>query len=162
MVMQESIDVYDLRKLPSKERFDACKKILENEKDESLRWDAVWLAGETAQTEGKKSSIFDQVSDLMAWVLQNDDNSVVKHEACYQIAMRKMKKKIPDLVNSALYDKSSLVKHEAIEALGLLDAFNSKELISKSLKSSNLDVRQTAKFVIRRLDRMKNQLSIEA
>ena len=155
-------DVYQLRDLPSKQRFEACKEILENEKDESLRWDAVWLAGETAQANSKNKKLFDKVSDLMAWVLENDDNSVVKHEACYQIAMRKMEDKIPDLVNSALYDESPLVKHEAIEALGLLDAFSSKELVSKSLSSTNPDIKQTADFVVRRLERIKNKVPLHA
>lgn len=162
MVMRTYDDVYDLRKLSSEKRFDACKQILENEKDESLRWDAVWLAGETAQVENKNRKLFDQISDLMTWVLKNDDNSVVKHEACYQIAMRKMEKKIPDLVNCALYDASPLVKHEAIEALGLLDAFSSDELISKSLKNPNLDIKQTAEFVLRRIERMKSKVAIHA
>jgi len=154
--MKEMFDVYDLREMRPMERFNRCAEIIRNERDESLRWDAVWLVGETAEKEGKDSPLFDQAADLMSWVLQNDDNSVVKHEACYQIAMRKMHKKIPDLVNSALYDKSSLVQHEAIEALGLLDAFDSKELVSKSLRNSNVDVRQTTEFVLRRLERVKN------
>jgi len=89
--------------------------------------------------------------------LKNDNSGMVKHEACYQIAMRRMLKKIPDLVHSALHDKSGLVKHEAIEALGLLDAFDSEELISKSLNSTNDDVRETAQFVISRLARIKNK-----
>lgn len=156
------IDVYDLRKMDSKDRFNRCKEIITNAKDESLRWDAVWLAGETAEIEGKQSPIFDQAADLMAWVLENDENSVVKHEACYQIAMRKMHKKIPNLVKSALYEDSPLVKHEAIEALGLLDAFDSKELVTKSLESSNVDIRQTAEFVLRRLERAKNIPQIQA
>ena len=160
--MKEIVDVYDLRQLSPMDRFNRCKEILRTEKDESLRWDAVWLAGETAELEGKKSSIFDQVANLMGDVLKNDDNSVVKHEACYQIAMRKMHKKIPDLVNCALHDRSSLVQHEAIEALGLLGAFDSKELVSKSLQSSNLDVRQTAEFVKRRLERIKNTPTLHA
>lgn len=162
MVMRKYEDVYQIRELPPKERFDACKEILENEKDESLRWDAVWLAGETAQTDNKNKKLFEQVSDLMAFVLKNDNNSVVKHEACYQIAMRKMENKIPDLVNSALHDDSPLVQHEAIEALGLLDAFSSDELVSKSLASSNEDVKKTAEFVLRRLERAKNNMTIHA
>lgn len=156
------VDVHDLRKMEPRERFNRCMEIIRNEKDESLRWDAVWLVGETAEEEGKNSSLFDQAADLMSWILENDENSVVKHEACYQIAMRKMHKKIPDLTNSALYDKSSLVQHEAIEALGLLEAFDSKELVSKSLESSNIDVRQTAEFVLRRLERVKNILTMHA
>ncbi|HET6518102.1 MAG TPA: HEAT repeat domain-containing protein [Nitrosopumilaceae archaeon] len=160
--MRKYEDVYQIRELPSEERFEACKQILENEKDESLRWDAVWLAGETAQADNKNKKLFDQISNLMAFVLKNDNNSVVKHEACYQIAMRKMENKIPDLITSALYDDSPLVKHEAIEALGLLDAFSSNELISKSLASSNQDVKKTAEFVLRRLERIKNNVAIHA
>ena len=98
----------------------------------------------------------------MSWVLQNDDNGVVKHEACYQIAMRKMTKKIPYLINSVLNDKSGLVKHEAIEALGLLNAFDSDVLISKTVNSPNTDVRQTADFVMRRLERVKKKQSVKA
>jgi len=151
------MDEYSIRDLPPRDRLDSCKEILKNEKDESLRWDAVWIVGELAEVSEKNDPFFDEIADLMGWVLKNDDSGMVKHEACYQIAMRKMLKKIPDLVQSALHDKSGLVKHEAIEALGLLDAFDSEELISKSLNSTNDDVRETAQFVISRLARIKNK-----
>ncbi len=159
--MTPSIDEYDLRSMPLGERLDCCKEILRNEKDESLRWDAVWITGEIAEKEGPGSKLFDEAADVMAWVLKNDDNGVVKHEACYQIAMRKMTEKIPDLLNSALNDDSGLVKHEAIEALGLLNAFDSEELISKTINHRNTDVRQTAAFVLRRLERVKNKQTVK-
>jgi len=151
------MDEYSIRDLPPRERIDCCKEILRNEKDESLRWDAVWIVGELAEISEKNNPFFDEIADLMSWVLKNDDSGMVKHEVCYQIAMRKMLKKIPDLVQAALHDKSGLVKHEAIEALGLLDAFDSEELISKSLNSTNNDVKETAQFVISRLARIKNK-----
>ena len=157
MEIIDPMDEYSIRDLPPRERIDCCKEILRNEKDESLRWDAVWIVGELAEVSEKNNPFFDEIADLMGLVLKNDDSGMVKHEACYQIAMRKMLKKIPDLVQSALYDKSGLVKHEAIEALGLLDAFDSQELISKSLNSANDDVRETAQFVISRLARIKNK-----
>jgi len=148
-------DEYDLRKMKPKERIVHCKEILRNEKDDSLRWDAVWIAGEIVEHEGENGPFFDEVSDLMGWVLRNDDSGVVKHEACYQIAMRKMNKKIPDLINSALNDSNALVTHEAVEALGILNALDSKELITKCLTSSNLDIRQTIEFVLRRKERQE-------
>ena len=152
-------DEYELRKLNHRERIDHCKDILRNEKDDSLRWDAVWIAGEILDSKGKNGPFFDEVSDLMGWVLRNDDSGMVKHEACYQIAVRKMYKKIPDLLNSALNDSNGLVTHEAVEALGLLNALDSEKLITKCLNSSNPDIRQTIEFVLRRKERQqKNYL----
>ncbi len=151
-------DEYELRKLDPRKRIDYCKKILRTEKDDSLRWDAVWIAGEILDRQGENGPFFDEVSDLMGWVLKNDGSGMVKHEACYQIAARKMYKKIPDLLNSALNDSNGLVTHEAVEALGLLNALDSKKLITKCLNSSNPDIRQTIEFVLRRKERQKKTI----
>ncbi len=148
------LDEGKLRNLPIRERLDKCISIIKNEPDESLRWDAVWLAGEIAEM-NPDTPLFDEVADLMAWVLKNDNNGVVKHEACYQIAARNMRKKIPDLVETALNDKSVIAKHEAIESLGLMRAFDSKDLISKSLEDPNPEVRETTAFVMKRLERLQ-------
>ncbi|MGI0011244.1 MAG: HEAT repeat domain-containing protein [Nitrosopumilaceae archaeon] len=149
------IDEQDIRKLPTNERLDKCSSILKNSNDESLRWDAVWLAGEIAETSDPNDPIFDEVADLMVWVLEHDDNGVVKHEAAFQIAARNMRKKIPDLVNSVLNDKSGLVKHEALEALGLMRAFEVEEMITTAVSHENPDVSQTAAFVLKRFARLK-------
>jgi HEAT repeat protein len=130
--------------------------MLKNSNDESLRWDAVWLAGEIAETSDPNDPIFNEVADLMIWVLENDDNGVVKHEAAFQIAARNMRKKIPDLVNSILNDKSGLVQHEAIESLGLMRAFETEEMIIKMASHQNPDISQTAAFVLKRFARLKN------
>jgi len=150
------VDENNIRVLPLKERYDICCSILKTEKDESKRWDAVWLAGEIAEIAGPDEPIFDQVADLMKWILENDDNGVVKHEACFQIAARNMREKIPDLINSAFHDNSGLVKHEALESLGLMRAYDSKPSIIKLLKDSNPVVSETARFVIKRLERFKD------
>lgn len=150
------MDEHETRKLPPRERLDRCVSILKNSNDESLRWDAVWLAGEIAETSDPNDPIFDEVADLMVWVLENDDNGVVKHEAAFQIAARNMRKKIPDLINSILNDKSGLVKHEAIESLGLMRAFDVEEMIAKEVLNENRDVSQTAAFVLKRFARLKN------
>jgi HEAT repeat protein len=149
------LDETNLRRLPVQQRLDKCTSIIKNETDESLRWDAVWLAGEVAEM-NPGTLLFDKVADLMVWVLQNDDNGVVKHEACYQIAARNMRNKIPDLIQTALNDESAIAKHEAIESLGLMRAFDAKDLISKCLQDPIPDVRETAAFVMKRLARLEN------
>lgn len=155
-----AIEIYDenrLRELPDEDRLLTCERILKNDSDESKRWDAVWLIGELAEGKTEEDPIFNKVADLMEWVLKNDNNGVVKHEACYQIAGRNMKNKIPALVESALNDKSILTKHEAIESLGLMRAFEAIDLIRDAEVDPSKDVRETARFVIKRLNRLQNQ-----
>lgn len=155
-----AIEIYDenkLRDLPDDKRMSVCENIIKNDNDESKRWDAVWLIGELAENKTNDDPLFDKAADLMEWVLKNDDNGVVKHEACYQIAGRNMRSKIPVLVDSALNDKSILTKHEALESLGLMRAFDSINLIRDAECDPSIDVRETARFVIKRLERMQSQ-----
>lgn len=155
-----AIEIYDenkLRDLPDEQRMLVCEKIIKNDSDESKRWDAVWLVGELAENKTDEDPLFNKAADLMEWVLKNDNNGVVKHEACYQIAGRNMRSKIPVLIDSALNDKSILTKHEAIESLGLMRAFDSIDLIRDAEVDPSIDVRETARFVIKRLQRLQNQ-----
>ena len=153
----EVFDEYNLRKLSDEERFLICEDTLKNEKDESKRWDAVWLIGELAENKDANDPMFNKVSDVIEWVLNNDNNGVVKHEACFQVAARNMRQKIPVLVNTALHNKSILTQHEAIESLGLMRAFEAEPLIRKALNDPSNDVRETAEFVLKRFARIKNR-----
>lgn len=156
MVMNALVlDEGGLKDLPILERLAKCEEITKNSDDESLRWDAVWIAGEMAN-ESLDDETFDRISKLMAWVLENDTNGVVKHEACYQIAARNMRQNIPDLINASLHNESVLTKHEALESLGLMRAFEAESLITDALNDQSPDVRETAGFVIKRLKRIKN------
>jgi len=150
------LDEENTIELPPKERFAKYDHILKNEKDSSKRWDAVWLIGELARN-NKTDSLFDQVSDLLAWALENDDDGVVKHEICYQIAASDMRDKIPDLLHTALHNKSSLARHEAIEVLGSMQAHETKNELKKALKDPVSYVRETAVFAIRRLERLEKR-----
>ncbi len=157
MVMSNLIlDEAHIRNLPHYERLELCSMILKNESDESKRWDAVWLAGEIAEELGNKHQMFDKVSDLMSYVIEHDTNGVVKHEACFQIAARNMRKKIPVLIDASLKNPSILTKHEALEALGLMRAFEAIPQIKKALHDPSPDVRETAEFVLKRLDRLES------
>lgn len=158
--MGMAIEIYDenkLRDLPEDQRLSMCERIIKNDSDESKRWDAVWLIGEIAENKDPEDPMFIRSADLMEWTLKNDDNGVVKHEACYQIAGRNMRTKIPTLVESALNDKSILTKHEAIESLGLMRAFEAIDLIRDAEIDPSIDVRETARFVIKRLERLQDQ-----
>ncbi len=150
------IDEGKIRELDDEERFVACEYILKNESDESKRWDAVWLVGELAENKNEGNSMFDKVAEIMGWVIKNDNNGVVKHEACYQIAARNMRKMIPILIDAALFDTSILTKHEALESLGLMRAFEVENLIKKAAGDPSVDVRETVGFVLKRFERMKN------
>ena len=155
-----AIEIYDenkLRELTDEQRLLTCECIIKNDDDESKRWDAVWLIGELAENKDSDDPMFIKAADLMEWVLKNDNNGVVKHEACYQIAGRNMRTKIPALVESALNDNSILTKHEAIESLGLMRAFEAIDLIRDAEIDPSIDVRETARFVIKRLTRLQNQ-----
>lgn len=149
------LDENNLRSLPLEKRVNRCFEILQKEADESLRWDAVWLAGEVAETVGPTNPMFTEVANLMAWVLKNDANGVVKHEACYQIAARNMREQIPDLIQTALTDTSIVARHEALESLGLMRAFDCMKLIFEATKDPNPDVKETAIFVLKRLQRLE-------
>jgi len=157
--MEMAIEVFDeskMRELSDEERFTVCERILKTEKDESKRWDAVWLIGELAENKNESDPMFGKVADVIEWVLKNDNNGVVKHEASFQIAARNMRQKIHALVDSALNDKSVLTRHESIEALGLMRAFEAEDLIKKMSNDPSIDVRETADFVLKRFERLKN------
>ena len=153
----ELLDENNIRLLPPDERFEKCEQILKHEKDESKRWDAVWLIGELAEKKDPNDSMFQKVSDVLEWVLLNDTNGVVKHEACFQVAARNMRQKIHVLVNTALYNTSILAKHEAIESLGLMRAYEAEPLIQKAVDDPSVDVRETALFVLKRFERLRNR-----
>ena len=157
--MEFVFDEYNMRTLPPRLRLDKVIQVLKNgnERDESIRWDCIWLAGEITESVSKDDPIQTEIEDLMVWVLNNDDNGIVKHEAAFQIGLHNMRAKIPDLINSILNDKSDLVKHEAIEALGLLRDHGSKETLTMMLEDKSEAVTETAAFVLKRLERLKDR-----
>ena len=154
---QLALDDHRIREFPLEKRVEIIEQIFKNSDDESLRWDAVWLAGEIPEQVGLKGPLFDKVADIYAWVLKNDDNAVVRHEVCYQIAGRNMRKKIPDLVQAGLHDKSALVRHEAIECLGIIRAFDHMDAMKKALEDPSPYVVETARMVLKRMERYQGK-----
>lgn len=149
-----------LLKIPAKERLNTCSSILKNDKDESLRCEAIWVVGKTANQYNDDKLIRDQIANLLEYVLRNDDNDIVKHEACFQLGEHKMKEKVSALLDAAMNDSSEIVRHEATEALGLMQAFECREAIKKILDDSNSGVRQTAILVLKQLDRLEKARAV--
>lgn len=154
-------DEYDMRQLPPRDRLDKITRIFkkENEQDESVRWEMVWLAGEMIEKLGEGLPMWCEISDLMVWILRNDDNGVVKHEAAFQIGLRNFRDKIHDLYYTIEHDQNDITVHEAIEALGLLrdQSDECKELLREMSCSPRPAVSETAIFVLKRLERLKDK-----
>lgn len=151
-----------IKNLPLEERYQKIEEIFKTSKDESERWDAVWLGGEIPVQVDLKGPLFEKMTDLFAWVLKNDPNDVVRHEVCYQIAARNMRRIIPELAYAANYDPSPLVRHEATECLMIIRAVDQIKAIEKSLEDENESVRNTARLVLKRMKRYKSQFNAKS
>jgi deoxyhypusine monooxygenase len=99
--------------------------------------------------------MWSEIADALEFVLLSDSNAVVKHEACFQIGEHNITSKIATLVEAALHDPSELVRHEAVEAMGLLQLFDHRESLKLAERDETESVRQTAIFVMKQLDRLE-------
>ena len=151
-----------IKKLPLEERYEKLEQIFKTSQDESERWDAVWLGGEIPVEVDLKGPLFEKMTDLFAWVLKNDPNDVVRHEVCYQIAARNMRRIIPELAHAANYDPSPLVRHEATECLMIIRAIDQIDAIKRSLEDENESVRNTARLVLKRMNRYKSEFDAKS
>jgi len=151
-----------IRNLPLNERIQKLEEVFKTSDDESERWDAVWIAGEIPVEVNLKGPLFEKMVDLFAWVLKNDPNDVVRHEVCYQIAARNMRRIIPNLAHAANYDVSPLVRHEATECLMIIRATDQMDAIKKSLHDKNESVRNTARLVLKRMQRYKSNFDAKS
>jgi deoxyhypusine monooxygenase len=131
-----------------------CDNILKMEKDESLRVEAIWALGISLE-EVEDDSLCEKIEDVIADVLKNDSNIVVRHEAGFQLGERGVYRKLPLMLNTALNDPSDLVRHETIEAIGIMGAINAIDELKKALNDKSEAVRATAQIVIKQLNRLE-------
>ncbi len=157
--MDEVLDDLNMRKLSAQERFDRLSHMLKNSEDESLRVDCVWLMSEMRDFVNVSDPLYEKIADMLVWVLKNDKNGVVKHEAAYEIGKQNMINKIPDLLQAAVRDDDVLVRHESVEALGLMKTDEFKEQVKVCLKDPANEVRATTMFVLKRLERRRNNIN---
>jgi hypothetical protein len=156
---KDTFDEYDMRKLPPRTRLKVLRTLFEAERygDESQRWDCIWLIGEILDELPDDKEIRKEIADLMVWILRNDNNDILSHEAAFQIGVRNFEDKMEDLRWAALHHWGMITRHEAIEALGMARQYKDRAMIEKIAhdKTEPVPIRVTAAFVVKRLDRLK-------
>jgi len=160
VAMEFVFDEYNMRDLSPSKRFAKIMEVMGdvNEMDESKRWDCVWLLGETYEDD-ITNEFKRKIEELMVTILYMDNNAIVRHEAAFQIGLHNMRSKIPDLITTIKLDSSDLVKHEALESLGLLRVKDqpSLDVLNWMCHNKSDVVCDTAKFVLKRLERLKGR-----
>ena len=158
-----------LNELDPETRLDVSfEKITNGKNSESQRWDCLIIISELYVKltkneyrdlgKEKVKKMIEKIESILKWMIYNEKNCVVHHEVAYQVAARNMTNLIPDMVQAALNSKSVVSRHEYLECLGVMKAFDElKKIIPKALKDKNPDVRETAEFAKDRMSRYANE-----
>lgn len=158
-----------LNELLPKTRLAVCVEKIKNGKNsESQRWDCLIIISELYVKLSKKNipeisdpqiqPMISEIESTLKWMIYNEKNCVVHHEVAYQVAARNMTNLIPDMVYAALHSNSIVSRHEYLECLGVMKAFDDlKKITPAALKDAEPDVRQTAEFAEDRMKRYSNE-----
>ena len=167
----KSIDLTEnkLNQLDPKLRLAICiHKIKNKNSSVSQRWDCLVIISELyvkIQQESladipalQSKKILVQIEDILQWMIYNESNCVVHHEVAYQIAARNIRRLVPDMIWSAINSKSIVSRHEYIECLGVMKAFDALDgILDTILYDKNSDIKETAEFVLDRTKRYSNE-----
>lgn len=163
---------HQLNQLPPKTllEFAICKlKNYNGTSSISERQDAIIMLGELYHklknnqyrsefTSDEIDKTYSTILDVFKWAIKNESNCVPHHELAYQIAARDMRELIPEMVSVALEHKSIVSRHEYIENLANIAAWNELEyILSITLHDSNPDIRETSQYCKDRMRRYKNE-----
>ena len=168
-LINENLTENRLNELDPETRLEvSIEKITNGKNSESQRWDCLIIISElyvklkknqfSEMGSQKIKKMESKIESTLKWMIYNEKNCVVHHEIAYQIAARNITRLIPDMVYAALHSKSIVSRHEYLECLGVMKAFDElKNIIPASLKDKNTDVKQTAEFAKDRLSRYANE-----
>ena len=158
-----------LNELLPETRLDVCvEKIKNGRNSESQRWDCLIIISElyvkltndsfNELPPKKIKEMLSKIESALKWMIYNEKNCVVHHEVAYQVAARNITNLIPDMVYAALNSKSVVSRHEFLECLGVMKAFEALgKIIPRALKDDQPDVQQTAAFAEDRMKRYQNE-----
>ena len=161
-----------INELKPKRRLEFCLSKLKNQdglSSVSEREDALIMLGELYYklhknqdgfdlTAKEKQDICDQVRDGFDWAMDNETNCVPHHEICYQISQRDIRELIPKMTHIAVHHKSEVSRHEYVECLANIMAWDELEsILPTMLNDSCADVRETAQYCEDRLRRYRNE-----
>lgn len=161
-----------LNELHPKTRLDFCISKLKNKNGKSSiseRQDAIIMLGELyhklQHSEYSKifnskdtTSIYCKIINIFKWAIENESNCVPHHELSYQIAARDMRELIPVMVRVSLNHKSAVSRHEYIENLANLSAWEElTKILPVVLEDPNPDIRETAVYCQDRMKRYRDE-----
>jgi HEAT repeat protein len=123
--------------------------------DPSIRFEVLERFSDLADCEDDVRSMIN--------LLENDGDPCVRHEAAAQLIRIEEKKPhlmtnlrqraIAALLERALNDESTVVRHESIEVLGYIGDERSLQNLTELAMEENLDIRSTAEIALRTAER---------
>lgn len=161
-----------INQLNPKRRLEFCVSKLKNQdglSSVSQREDALIMLGELYYklhknqdglelTAKEKQDICNKVRDAFEWGMDNEPSCVPHHEICYQVSQRDIRELIPKMAHIAVHHKSEVSRHEYVECLANIMAWDELEsILPRMLKDSSADVRETAQYCEDRLRRYRNE-----
>ena len=156
----------ELNQIEPLKRFGMCRKrIMSKNSGISQRADALIVMCELYQklSDGmynldKKQRIEtkEEIESVIRWMMDNENNCVIHHELFYQIAARNMYCLVDDMAFCAKNSKSIVSRHEAIENLGMMMAWQHLDIIKNALDDKNQDIVETAQWAMSRYERYKD------
>lgn len=161
--MADLYDEWGLLDLEERTRFEITKKKyfdeLESvdEGDQSVRWDCILILQRTAEeVRNTDPQLFDEIGELLASMLLTDPSGFVRHEAAFMLGYLDMYKQKDALRKAAFHDNIDVVRHEAVEGLGLQrdDDVEFFEWVIENDPSEG--VKETAIIFVKRARRLKN------
>jgi len=161
-----------LNELNPKIRLQVAIHKLKNHNGESSiseRQDAIIMLGELYHklknnqyksefTSDEITKTYSTIIDVFKWAIKNEPACVPHHELAYQIAARDMRELIPEMVSVSLEHKSTVSRHEFIENLANIAAWEElKYVLPIVLQDPNPDIRETAQYCEDRMRRYKDE-----
>ncbi len=135
-IFAEMEDAYDKRDI---EHF---KRLIKHE-DFVVRTRAVCILADIGD---------ESVVDDIGYVLLNDPNELVRHEAAFSLGQMGYKKGLSALRKAVENDPSVFVRHEAAIAIGVIGAEEGRATLEKALSDPSKEVRESAMIALSNID----------
>ena len=92
---------------------------------------------------------------LIARVLRNDENELVRHEAAFSLGQMSYSSSVAPLADATLNDTSMFVRHEAAIALGVVGSKDAKVALQKALEDPDKPVVESAVVALSNIEFME-------
>jgi deoxyhypusine monooxygenase len=94
----------------------------------------------------------EDVIEHISYVLLNDPNELVRHEAAFSLGQMGFRKGLPALIKAVENDPSMFVRHEAAIAIGVIGSEEGRDVLLKALNDKDREVRESAIIALSNID----------